>query len=211
MSCIKPDTLIDLTIPLDTSFIPYSKGKYTDPPLELKDWSSIQTEGFRVSRLSLGTQSGTHIDAPSHFLETGATLEALSLSDLMGEYFLLDIPAFTSASDMRRLRTGYQKQRIIFLRTPEDQKASFSQEAIGQLLSLPASLLVLTGEIEIENSQHFEFHRLVAQAGKYLVEDLDQRAAHRISGNGEIFAFPLRLLGASGSPCRVVVRIFTVA
>jgi kynurenine formamidase len=39
------------------------------------------------------------------------------------------------------------------------------------------------------------------------VEDLDQHAAHLLSGFGEMFALPLRLTGVSGSPCRVVVRI----
>jgi arylformamidase len=202
----KRNVIIDLTKSLDTSFIPYSTGKYADPPLEFSDWSSIQKEGFRVSRLSLGTQSGTHIDAPAHFLENGATLETLSPDHLIGNYFLLNLPCSASLSDVAESLKTYSEEKILFLRTPENQVSQIEREAVQKILSLPPVVLVLSGEIGIEDSESFEFHRLTAQAGKFLVEDLDQKEAHRVSGNGEIFTFPLRLVGVSGSPCRVMVR-----
>jgi len=203
----KRSTIIDLTKPLDASFIPYSTGNYIDPPLEFSDWSSISRDGFRVTRLSLGTQSGTHIDAPAHFLEDGARLEALLPDHLIGSYFLLSLPDAASFSDVVFLLKSYRAQKILFLRTPENQSAKLSGEAMKKVLSLPAVLLVLSGAIEIEDSEYFTFYRLVAGAAKFLVEDVDQRAAHTISGNGEIFVFPLKLIGVSGSPCRVMARI----
>jgi arylformamidase len=207
LSGIKQNTIIDLTKPLGASFIPYSTKHYSDPPLELTDWSSISSEGFRASRLSLGTQSGTHIDAPAHFLEDGAMLDALSPDNLMGSYFLLDLPLFSSPSEVPQLLKSYRQEKMIILRTPKDQTSQLSQASMQKILSLPPALLVVSGEIEIQASEPWAFHRLVALAGKYLVEDLDQQAAHCVPGNGEIFAFPLRLIGTSGSPCRVIVRM----
>jgi arylformamidase len=206
-SGIKQSIVIDLTKPLDESFIPYSTEHYSDPPLELTDWSCMQCEGFHVSRLSLGTQSGTHIDAPRHFLENGATLEALLPDHLMGSYFLLDLPRLSTTSDVAKLLNTYRHEKTIFLRTPENQASQITCEAIQKILSLPPVLLVLAGVIEIDGSKPLEFHRLVARAGKFLVEDLDQRAARQVSAFGELFAFPLRLIGVSGSPCRVIVKI----
>ncbi len=206
MNSIKRNTIFDLTKPLDTSFIPYSNGNYSDPLLEVADWSSIAIEGFRVSRLSLGTQTGTHIDAPAHFLGDGATLDALSPDHFVGSYFLLSLPLFVSSSEVAQLLTAYRRQKIIFLRTSEDQVSKFSQEALQKIVSLPSVLWVLSGVIVIEDSEPLEFYRIIARAGKYLVEDLDQRKAHVIAGHGEIFVFPLRLIGVSGSPCRVIVR-----
>ncbi|MCK7477590.1 MAG: cyclase family protein [Candidatus Moduliflexus flocculans] len=203
----KRNTIIDLTKPLSTSFIPYSTGKYTDPPLEFSDWSSLHREGFRVTRLSMGTQSGTHIDAPAHFLEDGAPLEALSPDHLMGEYYLLNLPGAASLSDISESLKTYHDEKILFLRTPENSSAKLFREAMQKILSLPPALLVLSGTIEIENSEPFALHRLVAGAAKFLVEDLDQKEAHTLSGHGEIFVFPLRLVGVSGSPCRVIVRV----
>ena len=73
-------------------------------------------------------------------------------------------------------------------------------------LTKPPQLRVLSGEIEIEHFRSLEFHRLVARAGKFLMEGLDQHAAHLVAGCGEMFALPLRLTGVSGSPCRVILR-----
>lgn len=206
MNGIKQSTIIDLTKPLDATFVPYSTGKYKDPPLELSGWSSIAKEGFRVNRLSLSTQSGTHIDAPAHFLEKGAWLEALPPDQLIGNYFLLNLHDTSSLSDVVELLKTYRDEKILFLRTPKNKPAKLSGEAMLKILSLPLSLLVLAGVIEIEDSKPFAFNRLVAGAGIFLVEDLDEQEAHRISGDGEIFIFPLRLIGVSGSPCRVIVR-----
>ncbi|MEE9911250.1 MAG: cyclase family protein [Deltaproteobacteria bacterium] len=203
----KNTVIIDLTNPLDEYYVPFSRGNYTDPPLEVKDWSSISREGFRVSRISLGTQSGTHIDAPAHFLENGVTLESLSPEQFIGKYFLLNLPNAMSLPDVAETLKTYRGEKILFLRTPENQSAKQSREAIQLILSLPSVLLVLSGDIDVDDAEPFAFHRLVATAAKFLVEDLDQKEAHRVTGKGEIFIFPLRLSGVSGSPCRVVARI----
>lgn len=200
-------TIIDLTKPLDISFLPFSKGSYSDPPLEMTEWSSIPEDGFDVTRVSLGTQSGTHIDAPAHFLEGGDTLEALSPDQFIGPYYLLNLPHVSSLSCITESLKSYHDEKILFLRTPENQSAKITGEAIKKIVFLNPRLLVLSGEIEIEDHEPYAFGCLVAGAAKFLVEDLDQKAAHDISGNGEIFVFPLRLVGVSGSPCRVIVRI----
>ncbi len=203
----KRNTIVDLTKPLNSSFVPYSTDRYIDPPLEFSDWSSLHREGFRVTQLSMGTQSGTHIDAPAHFLEDGALLEALSPDHLMGEYYLLNLPRAASLSDISELLKTYHDEKILFLRTPENSSAELSRETMQKILSMPPALLVLSGTIEIENSEPFTLHRLVARAAKFLVEDIDQKEANNLPAHGEIFVFPLRLIGVSGSPCRVIVRV----
>lgn len=199
-------TIIDLTKSLDASFIPYTDGQYVDPPLEFSDWSTLAKEGFRVTRFALGTQSGTHIDAPAHFLSDGAGLEALRPEDLIGDYFILNLSRQVSSSEVIETLRTYQGESILFLRTPENQTVQITSDALLEILSLPPLLILLSGEIIVINAERFAFYRFVARQAKFLVEDLDQRAAHRISGQGEAFVFPLKLVGVSGSPCRVMVR-----
>jgi arylformamidase len=206
LSDIERTTIIDLTKPLNASFIPYSRGNYSDPPLEVADWSTISIEGFHVSRLSLGTQTGTHIDAPAHFWDDGATLEALPSDHSIGSYFIIDLPAYASSPDVAKRMDSYRQEKILFLRTPENQTSQLSRQSMQKILSSPPVLWVVSGLIEIEHSAPLEFHRLVARAGKFLVEDLEQKAAHLAPDQGEIFVFPMRLVGTSGAPCRVMVR-----
>jgi len=203
----KTNIIIDLTKPLDTSFIPYKHGSYSDPPFELSEWSTIRNDGFRVSRISLGSQSGTHIDAPAHFMEEGIALDALPPERFMGRFFLVNLTHAPSLAEVLISLTAYGKEDILFLRTAENQPAILPREAVRQMLSLPPVLLALSGDIVIEHSDPLEFHRMVALSAKFLVEDLDEKAAHRIAGHGEMFVFPLRIHGASGSPCRVLVRM----
>ena len=198
--------IIDLTKPLDSTFIPFSSGEYTDPPLEISEWGAISNEGFRVSRLSMGTQTGTHIDAPAHFVEGGAMLETLSPDQLFGSFFLVDLPDRSSSTDVANRFAAYRQEQILFLRTSGNSTPYLSMEILQKILFLPPDLWILSGDIEIEQSAPFEFHRQIARAGKFLVEDLDQKAARQITGNGEVFIAPLRLIGVSGSPCRVIVR-----
>jgi arylformamidase len=53
--------------------------------------ASFETHGKQVSKLEIGTHSGTHIDAPRHYVENGATVDQIPLDALMGPALLLDL------------------------------------------------------------------------------------------------------------------------
>jgi arylformamidase len=203
----KRKNILDLTKPMESLFVPFSNGRYRDPPLEISQWSTIQNEGFRVSRLSMGTQSGTHIDAPSHFLDDGACLEALSPDEFIGTYFLLKLKDNLTLADVAELLKRYKGENILFLKTPLNQLVEISREALQKILSLPPVLLALSGEVTVENSDSFAFYHAIAEAEKFIVEDLDQNKTDVLPDTGELFVFPLRLIGVTGSPCRVLARV----
>jgi kynurenine formamidase len=189
--------VIDLTKKLDEGLYIYSDGTYFDPPLLIEDWCSVPSQGYKVSRVELGTQCGTHIDAPSHFVEGGADLDALPVEALMGKYFLLDLDAGVSKLD-------YCDEPILFLKSSAD--VEISEEFFNSLLALPCRVWVIVYDVSISGRNIFHFNRTFAEADKYLVENVDELAAARVRSGGEIFALPLNLVSTSGAPCRVVVR-----
>jgi len=65
---------------------------------------------------------------------------------------------------------------------------------------------VIIHDIQVSGRDIFYFNRALAEADKYLVENVDEQAAMQVKSGGEIFALPLRLTSTSGAPCRVVVR-----
>ena len=196
-----PTEIIDLTKALDENLYIYSEGTYSDPPLKIEDWCSVQSQGYKVSRVSLGTQCGTHIDAPSHFLEGGAELGALPIEALMGKYFLLDLDDVARSGNTK---FDYQDEPILFLKS--NAGIEISEEIFNSLLALPCRVWVIVYDVSISGRDVFHFNRALAKAGKYLVENVDERVAMRVKSGGEIFALPLRLVSTSGAPCRVVVR-----
>src|SRR5512146_1460883 len=106
--------ILDLTRVLDQHLPIYTSPGYSDPPLQIETWCTVQQQGYAVSRLSMGTQTGTHIDAPAHFDSEGATLEALPLQALIGRYLWVDL-CHVAEADLRELRSGYKGESILFL------------------------------------------------------------------------------------------------
>ena len=198
-------TVLDLTRRLEAGMAIYSDDGYSDPPFERREWCTVASRGFQVSEVRLGTQTGTHIDAPAHFVAGGATLDELPVDRLVGRYFLVDLPARASDSIVR-LCGGFAGEPILFLRGPGDGAARMSMAGLERLLALPPRVWVLDGAVDVEGRPPLEFHRVIAGAGIYLVEDLERDAARAVRSGGEVLALPLALMGTSGSPCRVVVR-----
>jgi arylformamidase len=198
--------VVDLTRLMDAGLAIYTEDGYSDPPFECAEWCSVASRGFRVSALRLGTQTGTHIDAPAHFDAGGATLDSLPVDRLIGRYFLVDLPEAAGAQAVAALCRSFTDERILFVRTPDAPPARLDAAGLDVLLGLPPRVWVVDGGIEIDGRPALEFHRLIAAAGVYLVEDLDRAAARTVRPDGEIAALPLALVGTSGAPCRVVVR-----
>jgi kynurenine formamidase len=202
----KDQTILDLTKPLDSSLVNYTGEGYADPVFSCVEWSSVANQGFRVSALSLGTQTGTHIDAPAHFDVSGECINVLPLEELIGSYFLIDLPQDVSDHELETICGAYNRQEILFVRTPESGVTFLSRENLTALLNLPVRLWVLAGEIKLAGGSPLEFHRTLARCGKYLVEDLNLESARKVRPGGEVIVLPLRLVGTSGAPCRIVIR-----
>jgi kynurenine formamidase len=195
--------ILDLSKVLDERLEIYSEGAYSDPPLKVESWCSIPDQGYKVSRLTLGTQTGTHIDAPAHFIPGGATLEQLPLQSLVGPYVWVDLDVLTPAN-LAELIAGYRGETILFLTSAGP--VVLSEHVLKALLELPCQVWVVVYGIEIAGKEMFAFNRALFQAGKYLIEDLNAMVARWVKPGGEMIALPLRLTGVSGSPCRVIVR-----
>lgn len=184
--------LIDLTKPLDPSLV-FTTREYADPPISVSHWTSISESGFSVQKITLGTQSGTHIDAPSHFMEGGRTLDEIPLEALFGRYHY-----YRSGNT-----ASYEGQKILLI----SNGACFLEEDLESLLELPIEVWVVGGSIKLEHKDPLAFHRLLAQRDKYLVEDIDEEKAREVPYDGGLFIAPLHLQGTSGAPCRVFVRV----
>lgn len=190
---------IDLTRKLDQDLSIYREGDYADPPLIAERWAERATEGFEVWRLILGTQTGTHIDAPCHFADGGATLDRLPASACVGTYRLVTAACLAD----RDFRPGWAGESHLLLDARAPLRASTS--AIDALLALPPLVVAMVGNLQADHDDTLWFHRRLAEAGKYLAEDtLDD--VGNLPPAGDIITLPLRLVGVSGSPARVMVR-----
>ncbi len=78
--------IMDITVPI-SSFTPIFPG---DPEPSIESACTLEKDGCAVSRLSFGSHTGTHVDAPSHVLKDGLAVDNLNLENLMGQAVVLD-------------------------------------------------------------------------------------------------------------------------
>ncbi|KAG2122359.1 putative cyclase [Suillus clintonianus] len=82
-----PRSLVDLSHPLTPQTTVYPG----DPPFAMHSVCSIPTDGYTVHAVSLGTHTGTHVDAPFHFFAQGQKLHELSLERFVGRGLIVDV------------------------------------------------------------------------------------------------------------------------
>ncbi len=118
--------IIDVTVPI-SSFTPIFPG---DPAPSIEKFLTLEKDGCAVSRLSFGSHTGTHVDAPSHILKDGLSVDRLDIESLMGKAVVLDFSQRNGALTDNILEKVYNDQKIsesasiLLLKT----KASFWNE-----------------------------------------------------------------------------------
>jgi kynurenine formamidase len=129
-----PGKIIDITTPIS----PFTRTFPGDPIPAIERICTLEKEGYAVSRLSFGSHTGTHVDAPSHILKNGLTIDKLELKSLMGTAIVLDFSSLSGALTADILEKAFrniiapENTSILLLKT-----GAFSrkQESAGEVSS----------------------------------------------------------------------------
>jgi arylformamidase len=209
--------IYDLSVPL-SSGIPTYPG---DPEIEIQDWSSLSKgDAANVSLLRFGAHSGTHVDAPAHFIEGAARVDALPLDVLIGEAEVLDVPNDLKSIDLSFVRAHYQSgiKRVLFKTRNsvlwkrsgsrfEQQYAYLDLEAATHLVEQGVRLVGIDYlSIEQFKQEGHPTHRALLSKGVVIVEGLNLNDVP--AGKYELICLPLRISGGlgDGAPARAVLR-----
>ncbi len=105
--------IYDVSVPLSADTPTYPG----DPEIRIEDWLSFaKGDHANVSFMHLGLHSGTHVDAPAHFIPGGATVDTLPLSSLIGEAEVVAVPTDMRVIDADFVNTHCPRgaKRILF-------------------------------------------------------------------------------------------------
>ncbi len=195
--------IYDITRPLAPGGIVY--------PGDIEPGFAQEDHGnYLVTDIRISSHSGTHIDAPSHYLEQGAGVDEIPLSHLMGWCTVADLTSVKGEIAPGDLEAKTGRTRKILCKTSFSGQTEFVEEypSIGEEA---AEFLVAAGvqcvgtdapSIEKFNCSG-SVHRKLLSAGAVIIEMLD---LWRIpEGEYWMIALPLRLRGLDGSPCRVLL------
>ena len=210
-------TMYDISVPL-SSAIPTYPG---DPEIAITSWLELaHGDPANVSLLHFGAHSGTHIDAPAHFLAGAAKVDAVSLGSLIGEVDVIEVPRDTIAIDEQFIlqHCKSHSQRILFKTRNSDfwnnpgtgfrNDYSYLEPAAARRLVELGIRLVGIDYLSIEKfgGEDFETHRVLLSHDVVILEGLDLRQVS--AGHYELICLPLRIAEGTGdgAPARAVLR-----
>lgn len=186
-----------------------------DPPLEMQRVRSIAGgDPANLTHLALGAHTGTHVDAPAHFIQGGPTLEQIPLDRFVGPAAVFDLRG-RRAVDAAALRAqDVPPGGIVLLKTDNSELWSrpgfqedftyVTRDAAEYLLERGVKTLGMDYlSIEQFGSATFEVHKLLLGRRVLIIEGLDLRAV--AAGAYTLVCLPLNLQGVDGAPARAIL------
>lgn len=207
--------IYDVTVPLSEETPVYAG----DPPVQIESASAIaRGDAANVSRLCCGVHTGTHVDAPAHFIEGARLVHELEFERLIGRCRVVEIDETVLAIAAKHIKNLAGVERVIFKTRNSNFWADFSQgfrkdftyiapDAARALVDLNIKLVGIDYlSVEKFDAETFETHVTLLEREVVIVEGLDLRAVP--AGDYELICLPLKIVGGTGdgAPARTILR-----
>jgi kynurenine formamidase len=210
--------LMDLTMPFSEKTIPVPG----HPCPQMEPLTTLEQDGVRNTTATFSLHTGTHIDAPSHFIADGAAIDEVPIDRFRRPGVCLDLTRMANpgeeitlahlekagvhdsdiADSIVMLATGWSDETWQSERLYADNPF-LAQDAAGALAELGPSAIGL--DFAVDDSKPWPNHTILLGAEVLLIENLMRLP--ELPGDGfEVTAFPLRLVGENGGPTRVIVE-----
>lgn len=176
-----------------------------DPAPQKRTLNSMD-EGdlYNLTEFSMCAHNGTHVDAPFHFINSGRTVDELSLEALVGMAYVAEHCGVVSGEDALRIIARAREQsaeaaRRILIKG----KAELSSDAARVLAD--ANILLFGNESQTVGPENapMKVHQILLSADVILLEGV--RLSEAPEGVYLLNAAPLNLAGAEGAPCRAIL------
>jgi kynurenine formamidase len=210
--------IVDLSHPL-TAQTPVYPG---DPVPSFSVATTIEKEGYNLLNVFLGSQSGSHVDAPYHFSNQGATIDRVDLGFFMGNGLIIDVSSKKAKEkitleEVRRHEAEIEKVEIVLFQTKWYKKAGkteffdhpFLAEEAGRYLLSRGIHTAGIDAINLDNTGGTEFpiHDMFSAAGGIIAENLANLDGVDFE-HPFLILLPLKFIGFDGSPVRAVAVEF---
>lgn len=204
--------VIDLSHKISENMITYTK----DERPEIYNMATIEKDGYNEKKLNICTHIGTHIDAPSHFIEKGKNIDEYSVENFIGLALIIDVSHLEQIKikdllpyenalnncDFLILKTGWYKywnKEEYFYNYPSltENAAKWLCEFTIRGIGIDAISLDKFDSIE------FEIHNIILSRGRLIIENLNNLDLIK-SDMFTLVTIPLKIKDGDGSPVRAV-------
>ncbi|MFQ5917227.1 MAG: cyclase family protein [Candidatus Binatia bacterium] len=187
----------------------------TSQPFELVERRRMgRGDHNNSSGLTMSVHSGTHLDAPFHFVPNGPTIDSLPLDLFVGpavvhaveadRYITAEHVAQVNLGDAPRVLFKTKNSQLLKKSTYDPSFVAFSVDAAEALVARGVRLVGLDYLSVAHADEQIPVHRAFLDHEVALLEGVDLSEIN--PGRYELFCFPVRLRGSDGAPCRAVLR-----
>jgi arylformamidase len=209
----EPDGWIDVTVPIRSGMVHWPG----NPEVRIAQREKASADGgvSRVSEVSLGSHTGTHVDAPVHMGVSSEGVDALPLDALVGPARVIAIEDVDAIASTSLEPHAVQPGERLLLKTRNSSRCWATDEFVGDYVYVTPDAARHLAERRVRTvgvdylsvggrQDGAVTHRVLLQAGVCILEGLDlSRVA---PGAYDLVALPLRIAGGDGAPARVILR-----
>ncbi len=210
---------LDLTMPFSERTIPVPG----HPCPRLEPLTTLEDDGIRNTLMTISIHTGTHVDAPAHIIENGATIDEIPIERFRRPGVCLDLRGFARSGEPITLEhleeAGFDAEEvegtILMLASGWSDEAwqserlyganpFLAEDASSALAEAAPSALGL--DFAVDDTKPWPNHKILLGAEVLLIENL-MRLPELPRDGFEVTAYPLKLVGQNGGPTRVVAEL----
>lgn len=207
-----PGDFMDISVPLTTGMVSWPG----DPPVAV---SRVRTQesgdAATVSRLDIGAHTGTHMDAPLHFIRGATGMDSMPIAAGIGPCRVIEIDDETCISRASLEAHGPLKGERILIRTrnsnrswwehPFDEHFVYISADAARYLAGQQVMTVGVDYLSVGGFHHdgVETHLALLEAGIWIIEGLDLTRVR--AGRYMLYCLPLKIRDGDGAPARAVL------
>ncbi len=209
---------IDVSVPLYTGMAHWPD----NPPVEIEYALSLDRgDAANVSKLSMGAHTGTHMDAPLHFLKDGISIDQMPLIATMGRARVIEISDLQSIKPAELEPHNIQLGERVLFKTLNSQRAWQGDEFDKDFVYISKEAAVYLAKLQIQTvgvdylsvggfyKDGQETHHALLGAGIWIIEGLNLSQVQ--AGEYDLICLPIKMRGREGAPARAVVRAVSTA
>lgn len=202
--------LIDISWPIAEAMTAYKDNR----TVKLEPRKRFEKDAVRETLITLSSHTGTHVDAPAHFMRDGVTIDQIPLERLCGDAVVIDMTYVTekiTRADLVGL--SIPENKIILFKTKNsslDVTQPFTHDFVyidytaAEYLVEKRIRAIAIDYLGVERSQpRHETHIVFMQAGIPIIEGV--RLAQVEVGSYKLFCLPLLIPGCDAAPARAVL------
>lgn len=204
---------IDISVPLRNGMVSWPG----DPPFELNRISDVaKGDHATISKISMGSHTGTHIDAPAHFIKDGTDVARLPLEVMVGPARVIQIKDRGAIKEEELKTHSIARGDRVLFKTRNSTDAWRSREFVEDFVHLTeqvARYLVGLGvrmvgvdylSVGAYKGGGAEVHETLLGHGVWIIEGLDLSRVDE--GMYDLVCLPLKIESGDGSPARAILR-----